>query len=60
MYPSYFGGGNSKSALVIVSKVNKERSYTYTRAKDMGITLIDGAMIKKGRFIEEIKRSLGI
>lgn len=60
MYPSYFGGDNSKSALVIVSKVNKDRSYTYTRAHDMGITLIDGAMIKKGRFIDEIKRSLGI
>ena len=58
MYPSYFGGSNSKSALVIVSKINKERSYTYTRAHDMGIYVIDGAAIKKGRFIDEIKRSL--
>lgn len=58
MYPSYFGGVNSKSALVIVSKINKERSYTYTRAHDMGIYIIDGTIIKKGRFIDEIKKSL--
>ncbi len=58
MYPSYFGGSNSKSALVIVSKINKDRSYTYTRAHDMGIYVIDGTTIKKGRFIDEIKRSL--
>ena len=60
MYPSHFGGENSKSALVIVSKINKERSYTYTRARDMGISLIDGALIKKGHFIDEIKRSLSL
>ena len=60
MYPSYFGGNNSKSALVIVSKINKERSYTYTRANDMGICVIDGTAIKKGKFIDEIKKSLNI
>ncbi len=60
MYPSYFGGNNSKSALVFVSKVNKQRSYTYTRAHDMGICVIDGDMIKSGKFISEIKKSLNI
>lgn len=60
MYPSYFGGTNSKSALVVVSKINKERSYTYTRAHDMGICIIDGEIIQKGQFVDEIKRSLNI
>lgn len=55
MYPSYFGGNNSKSALVFVSKVNKQRSYTYTRAHDMGICVIDGHTIKSGKFISEKK-----
>lgn len=58
MYPSYFGGINSKTALVFVSKVNKKRSYTYTRAHDMGIFVVDGATIKRDLFIDEIKRSL--
>lgn len=60
MYPSYFGGTHSKSALVVVSTINKKRSYTYTRAHDMEISVIDGAIIKSGNFINEIKKSLGI
>ncbi len=60
MYPSYFGGSYSKSALVIVSKINKERSYIYTRAQDMDISVIDGVSIKSDRFINEIQKSLQI
>ncbi len=58
MYPSYFGGNYSKSALVILSNINKERSHIYTRAKDMNITVIDGKSLRSGNFINDIKSSL--
>ena len=58
MYPSYFGGPNSRCILVVLEKVNKERSYIYKRAKEMNITIIDGSIIRKGKFIETIQNSL--
>ena len=60
VYPSYFGGKNSKSILVILSTINKNSSYIFKRAKSMDITLIDGNVIKQNRFIDEIKRILKI
>ena len=60
MYPSYFGGPNSRCILVVLSNINKDKSYIYKRAKEMGITLIDGNIIRKNKFIDVIKNSLYI
>lgn len=60
MYQSYFGGRNSKCILVILSTINKEKSYIHRRASDMNIALIDGSIIHKGRFIDAIKEALKI
>ncbi len=60
VYPSYFGGKNSKSILVVLSTVNKNSSYIYKRAKRMNISLIDGNDINQNRFIEKIKKALGV
>lgn len=60
MYPSYFGGKNSKSILVVLNTVNKKNSYVYKRAKDMNIYMIDGTDIKTGKFIESVKKALNI
>ncbi len=57
VYPSYFGGEDSKCALVVLETINKEKSYIYKRAHDMGICIIDGKDIKNGKFIEYIKNS---
>lgn len=58
VYPSYFGGEGSKCALVVLENINKEKSYIYKRAHDMGICIIDGRDIRSGKFIEKISRSL--
>lgn len=60
IYPSYFGGADSKCALVVLESINKEKSYIYKRAHDMGICIIDGKDIKSGRFIELINESLQV
>lgn len=58
VYPSYFGGEYSKCALVVLESINKEKSYIYKRAHDMGICIIDGKDIREGRFLKLIKKSI--
>lgn len=60
VYPSYFGGKNSKAILVILSAINKNSSYIFKRANSMNITMIDGNCIKQDKFIDEIKKALKI
>lgn len=60
VYPSYFGGKNSKAILVVLSTINKNSSYIFKRANSMNITMIDGNCIKQDKFIDEIKKALKI
>ncbi|HIS70355.1 MAG TPA: DUF1887 family protein [Candidatus Gallacutalibacter stercoravium] len=58
VYASYFGGRRSRCVLVTLGNINKERSYTYWRAKEMGITIIDGHSIRAGRFLSDMREAL--
>lgn len=55
MYPNYFGGHYSKCIIVTLGKFKSERSSVYNRAIQMGIGVIDGEDIKRGKFIETVK-----
>lgn len=55
VYSSYFGGRHSRCILVTLAKIDKERSHVIYRAKEMGISIIDGRAISSGKFLEEIQ-----
>ena len=60
MYPNYFGGKYSKCIIVTLGNFKSDRNNVYNRAIQMGIGVVDGEDIKKGRFIKSIKNFLSI
>lgn len=59
VYKSYFGGRHSRCVLVTLAVMDPERSYSIWRAKDMGISIIDGTSIRKGTFLQELEQAIG-
>lgn len=57
VYSSYFGGRQSRCILVTLADIDRERSHIVWRAKEMGITVIDGNTIKKGNFLSAVEQA---
>lgn len=60
MYPTFFGGKNSKPFLAILTSVDKNNSFMYKRAKSMNITVIDGGDMRNDKFLQHVKTALNI
>lgn len=59
VYKSYFGGRHSRCILVTLAVMNPQCSYSLWRAKEMGISVIDGTSIQKGTFLQDLERAIG-
>ncbi len=58
VYRSYFGGRHSRCILVTLAAIHKDRSYVFARAKEMGITLLDGSVIRSGKLAEAVQQAV--
>lgn len=58
VYRSYFGGRHSRCILVTLAAIHKDRSYVFARAKEMGITILDGPVIRGGRLAEAVEEAV--
>lgn len=59
VYKSYFGGRHSRCVLVTLATMDAQRSYPVWRAKEMGISIIDGTSIRKGTFVKDLCAAIG-
>lgn len=60
VYRNYFGGRRSKCILVTAGNVRVDKPHILHRAHEMGIHIIDRNDINSGKFLDKIKKILGL